>query len=194
MVGTLQTRSLVAVSQFDVFCARTPGPDATRALAEKASALLTDGDLLVLTGDLGAGKTCFTQGLGVGLGIHARITSPTFTLVATHEGRLRLNHLDVYRLDGPADTIDLDLPDLLEDGVTVIEWGERIASVLPTDRLLIEFSYLDIDDQDQNGDPDAEEDWAVIDDRRQLRFELGGTWRARRADLEAAVASWAVPC
>lgn len=126
-----------------MLCAVSDGPSTTRALATALSEVVTDGDLLVLTGDLGAGKTCFTQGLGAGLGIEDRITSPTFTLVAEYEGRLRLHHLDVYRLDGPADTIDLDLHELAEEGVTVIEWGEQIDTALGADRLVIEIAFLD---------------------------------------------------
>ncbi|MEL7158633.1 MAG: tRNA (adenosine(37)-N6)-threonylcarbamoyltransferase complex ATPase subunit type 1 TsaE, partial [Actinomycetota bacterium] len=116
-----------------VLCAASDGPATTRALAGAMATVLDDGDLLVLTGDLGAGKTCFTQGLGAGLGIEDRITSPTFTLVSEYRGRLDLHHLDVYRLDGPADTLDLDLHELAEDGVTVIEWGERIDAALGVD-------------------------------------------------------------
>ncbi|MEL6981209.1 MAG: tRNA (adenosine(37)-N6)-threonylcarbamoyltransferase complex ATPase subunit type 1 TsaE, partial [Actinomycetota bacterium] len=102
------------------------GPERTQAFAAALAEVLVDGDLLVLTGDLGAGKTCFTQGLGAGLGIDDRITSPTFTLANRYRGRLILHHLDVYRLDGEADAADLDLDDLLESGVTVIEWGDRV--------------------------------------------------------------------
>ena len=122
-------------------CARTEDADATRRLAQRLAAHLTGGDLMVLTGDLGAGKTCFTQGLGLGLGVEGRITSPTFTLVAEHQGRLPLHHLDVYRLDDPDDALDLDLPELLETGVTVIEWGERIDGILPVERATIELRF-----------------------------------------------------
>jgi tRNA threonylcarbamoyladenosine biosynthesis protein TsaE len=128
-----------------VVVVRTVGPDDTRALAAALADQLVDGDLLVLTGDLGAGKTCFTQGLGAGLGIDERITSPTFTIAGRYEGRLVLNHLDVYRLESSAETLDLGLGELLEDGVTVIEWGDRIADVLPADHLLVALRYPDVD-------------------------------------------------
>ena len=117
------------------------GPDATRALAAALAPVLHDGDLLVLTGDLGAGKTCFAQGLGAGLGVEERITSPTFTLASRYRGRLVLNHLDVYRLESVAESLDLGLAELLEDGVTVIEWGDRIAEVLPVDHLVVSLRY-----------------------------------------------------
>ena len=156
--------------------AATDGPEATRRLAASLATVLVDGDLLVLTGDLGAGKTCFVQGLGPALGVGDRITSPTFTLVAIYDGSIRLNHLDVYRLDGPSETVDLDLPDLLEDGVTVIEWGERIDAVLPDERLVVELTFGDGDDD------------------RNLRFGLAGRrWLDRRAALADAIGPWSVP-
>ncbi|MDH3679207.1 MAG: tRNA (adenosine(37)-N6)-threonylcarbamoyltransferase complex ATPase subunit type 1 TsaE [Acidimicrobiia bacterium] len=168
------------MSESEIIRARTDGPDATKALAAALAVCLADGDLVVLSGDLGAGKTCFTQGLGHGLGVEERITSPTFTLAAVYEGRLRLNHLDVYRLDGVGETLDLDLPDLLEDGVTVIEWGTKIDPVLPADRLSIELRF-------EHG-PDC-------DNRRSLRIELAGSpWLRRRDALVAALGPWVAPC
>lgn len=130
------------------------GPDRTRALAAALADALVDGDLLVLTGDLGAGKTCFTQGLGAGLGIDDRITSPTFTLANRYQGRLTLHHLDVYRLEGEADAVDLDLDDLLESGVTVIEWGDRVAGLLPHDRFTASIRFPDPTDAQPDPDPD----------------------------------------
>lgn len=131
------------------------GPERTRAIASALAEVLVLGDLLVLGGDLGAGKTCFTQGLGVGLGVTERITSPTFTLANRYRGRLVLHHLDAYRLAGEGDARDLDLDDLLETGVTVIEWGDRIGGLLPDDRFTITLSYPDPDpDGGRDDDPD----------------------------------------
>lgn len=181
MVGTVQSRSLNDVSEQEILCAETTSPEATRAVGRALAGCLRDGDLVLLTGDLGAGKTCLAQGLGAGLGVEDRITSPTFTLVATYQGRLRLNHLDVYRLDDLAETLDLDLPDLLEDGVTVIEWGERIDEVLPATRLVIELRF-----------PDAA---SAADDHRLLRFEpMGEPWDRRRAELAAGLTAWRDAC
>ncbi len=161
-------------------CAETDDAEGTRALAGAMAPHLGHGDVLVLTGDLGAGKTCFTQGLGAALGVTERITSPTFTIVSEYEGRLPLHHLDVYRLDDPDDTLDLDLPELLEAGVTVVEWGERIDAVLPASRATVELRF---DDGDR--DPDG----------RQVRIGLHGPrWLARRAALARDLESWAVPC
>ncbi len=117
------------------------GPDRTAEIAAALADLVQVGDLVILTGDLGAGKTRFTQGLGRGLGVTQRITSPTFTLANRYEGRLVLHHLDVYRLDSVAETLDLDLPDLLDSGVTVIEWGDKFTDVLPADHLVVALRY-----------------------------------------------------
>lgn len=181
MDGTVQTRSLDGVSKREFLLARTDGPDATRALAAALAACLVDGDLIVLSGDLGAGKTCFAQGLGRGLGVEEQITSPTFTLASRYQGRLWLNHLDVYRLDGVAETLDLDLPELLEDGVTVVEWGTKIGAVLPPERLSIELRY---------------DDTTEADTRRSLRIELAGdAWLERREALIGVLRPWvAAPC
>jgi len=92
--------------------------------------------VICLFGDLGAGKTTLAQGIARGLGIVRRVTSPTFTLVQEYQGRLRLYHLDCYRLEGPEDLDPLCADDWLgRDGVSVIEWPERVAAALPEDRL-----------------------------------------------------------
>jgi tRNA threonylcarbamoyladenosine biosynthesis protein TsaE len=108
--------------------------------------VLYPGDLVVLSGELGAGKTQFAKGIAEGLDIEDRITSPTFALHQRYEGRATLHHLDVYRLDDLAETIDLDLPELMESGVTVIEWGDTILDVLPPDRLLVRLGFVDGED------------------------------------------------
>lgn len=164
----------------------TAGPEDTRELAAVLADALADGDLLVLTGDLGAGKTCFTQGLGRGLGITDRITSPTFTLVNRYEGRLVLNHLDVYRLNSVAETLDLGITELLEDGVTVIEWGDRITEVLPMDHLLVSLRYPELE-------PSETADGLTENfDRRLIEFVCpsGPMWGGR--DLRQLLARWLV--
>ena len=104
---------------------------------QRLGTLLQAGDVLVLTGDLGAGKTTFTKGLALGLGISQMIKSPTYTIVREYEGRLPLYHLDVYRIEGDADSIDLD-EFLFGGGVTVIEWGHLLGEDLPDSYLELE--------------------------------------------------------
>ena len=110
----------------------------TRACGERVAALVGPGDLLILTGDLGAGKTTLTQGLGAALGVRGPVTSPTFVIARVHPslvGGPPLVHVDAYRLGGTAELDDLDLDADLEDAVTVVEWGEGLAETLSTDRL-----------------------------------------------------------
>ena len=150
----------------------------TQALASALAELVRPGDVILLAGELGAGKTAFTQGLGAALGVTEPITSPTFTLASHYVGRLELNHLDVYRLEQLAEVMDVGLPEMLDEGgVTVVEWGDAIVSALPADYLLIRMTYGD-----------------GLDDR-SLDLELVGTrWSARNRALSLALAAWLVPC
>ena len=128
----------------------------------------------MLGGDLGAGKTAFVQGLARAMGITEPVTSPTFTLVRTYDGPLRLVHADVYRLDHLQEVIDLGLPELLDDAaVAVIEWGEMAAPVLPRDYLEIRMDFGEGDD-----------------DRVLTLTPVGARWTApsRVAGLRQAVA------
>ncbi len=110
---------------------------ATRAVAARLADLVVAGDVVVLLGDLGAGKTAFVQGLVAALGSPDRVTSPTFTIAQRYDGgRLRVHHLDAYRLAGPDDATDLALEELVEDdAVTLVEWGDRLRGLLPVDHL-----------------------------------------------------------
>jgi tRNA threonylcarbamoyladenosine biosynthesis protein TsaE len=114
----------------------------TRVLGERLAGLLRAGDLLVLSGDLGAGKTTFTQGIGSGLGVRGDITSPTFVISRVHPSLLggpALVHVDAYRLaastTGNGEFDDLDLDAYLDEAVTVVEWGSGLAEALSNDRL-----------------------------------------------------------
>ena len=107
-----------------MFEARTDSVLATRELAAAVAKVVRPGDLLVLTGEMGAGKTAFVQGLGLGLGIDGPITSPTFTLVHEYHGPVTMNHVDVYRIQHGSEVRDLALPELLDGGsITAIEWA-----------------------------------------------------------------------
>ncbi len=115
-----------------------PDADTTRALGQRLAAELAAGDLVILTGDLGAGKTTLTQGLGAGLGVRGDVTSPTFVIARVHPSLgdgPGLVHVDAYRLGGSAELDDLDLDTDLDLAVTVVEWGEGLAESLAADRL-----------------------------------------------------------
>jgi tRNA threonylcarbamoyladenosine biosynthesis protein TsaE len=108
------------------------GPDQTQRIAEELARDLGPGAVVGLTGELGAGKTCFVQGLVRGLGVTGRATSPTFVLVNEYRGRLAVHHVDAYRVRGPDEMVDIGLLELIDgDGVTIIEWADRVASLLP---------------------------------------------------------------
>ena len=110
----------------------TASSAATKAVAGLVAEHVRPGDLLLLVGELGAGKTTFAQGFALGLGIDEPVTSPTFTLARTYPGRLPMNHVDVYRLDRMAEVGDLALAELIDsNGVTLIEWGDAILAALP---------------------------------------------------------------
>ncbi|QUX29933.1 MULTISPECIES: tRNA (adenosine(37)-N6)-threonylcarbamoyltransferase complex ATPase subunit type 1 TsaE [Nocardiopsis] len=114
--------------------------DAMRTLGRDLAALARPGDVLILSGPLGAGKTTLTQGLGEGLGVRGSVTSPTFVISRIHPsltGGPDLVHVDAYRLGGPGEIDDIDLDMTLPDSVTVVEWGEGVAEGLSDDRLEI---------------------------------------------------------
>ena len=109
---------------------------------------LNAGDIVALTGELGAGKTCLTQGIGKGLGIPDKyqITSPTFTLINEYKGRLILYHLDLYRIKGLQDMENIGYEEnLFGEGVSVVEWAEKIKEILPDETIFISMSYIDED-------------------------------------------------
>lgn len=115
----------------------------TFAVGRRLAGLLQPGDVVLLTGRLGCGKTLLTSGIGDGLGIDEPVVSPSFVLVRTYQGFLPLVHADVYRLSSTGEFEDLDLLDAASGGVLVIEWGGAIAHTLPDDHLTIEFTMLD---------------------------------------------------
>lgn len=131
-----------------------PDADAMRSLAAEVARLLTPGDVLVLTGDLGAGKTTFTQGLGEALGVRGPITSPTFVL-SRHHPNLgsgpALVHVDAYRLGGAGELDDIDLDSTVESSVTVVEWGEGMAEQLSDSWLSINIEVRSVHESDPQG-------------------------------------------
>jgi len=153
---------------------RTASVEETRDVGAAVAGLARPGDVIVLAGDLGAGKTAFVQGFGRGLGISERITSPTFTLVHVYEGRLPIHHLDVYRLDQVQEALDLGLAEMLDDGgVVLVEWGDAILPVLPHDLLEVRLTLGDGDD-----------------DRALAVRSVGQSWAGRLDHLHAALTPW----
>ncbi len=115
-----------------------PAVEDTRALGAALAPLLRAGDLVVLVGPLGAGKTALAQGIGEALGVREPVTSPTFVIARVHRGgRLPLVHVDAYRLGGAADVDDLDLDVTVESSVTVVEWGQGLVEQLTDEHLEI---------------------------------------------------------
>lgn len=128
-----------------------PTPDSLRLLAQDIGRLCVGGDVLVLSGDLGAGKTTFTQGLARGLGIDERVTSPTFVISRVHPnptGGPALLHVDAYRLGSLGELEDLDLDADLESSVVVVEWGRGLAESLSPEGLDVVITRSDDPDDD----------------------------------------------
>ena len=159
-----------------------PGVDDTRALGRALGRMLRAGDLVVLTGGLGAGKTTLTQGIGEGVGVRGPVTSPTFVIARVHPstvGGPALVHVDAYRLGGALELDDLDLDASVDDSVTVVEWGHGLAEDLSEDRLEV---VLDVD--------------TATEERTATVTGIGGRWAASADDAADAglVALGGVPC
>ncbi len=126
----------------------THSPEQTHELGRSIGRLTQPGDVLLLVGELGTGKTCLTQGIAWGLGIEEYTLSPTFVIVREMRGRLPLYHVDLYRLDDIKEIDDLGLDDYLYgDGVCVVEWAEKGLSLMPEEHLLVEISHLGEDER-----------------------------------------------
>ena len=116
----------------------TNSAEETIELGEKIGSLLQKGDIIALQGTLAAGKTTITKGIARSLGVKDEITSPTFCLISEYEGKLPLYHMDVYRLEGGDDFINLGVEDLIYgNGVSLIEWSEKIMSELPKKTIIL---------------------------------------------------------
>ena len=154
--------------------ARTKSVDDTRALAAELAPLTVPGDLILLEGGLGAGKTAFVQGFARGLGVDETVTSPTFILVRSYRGRLPMVHMDVYRLDHMQELVDLGIAEILEeDGVTLIEWGDVVRPALPGDFLAVRL------------DPGGTEDERALSMRA-----VGPRWPHRMRAVQEALERW----
>jgi tRNA threonylcarbamoyladenosine biosynthesis protein TsaE len=153
------------------FCATA---EDTTSAGEAFAAVLSSGDIVLLSGTLGAGKTTFVKGVARGLGVAERVTSPTFTMVREHQcsnalGIATLHHSDVYRVESLDEVLDLALGELVEDdAVALVEWGELAASVFGRDVMTIDFR---------------------VDDNEERTLTVGGALAAQRANLLDAWAS-----
>ena len=121
----------------------TDTAEATRRVGQIIGQEAAPGDIYLLTGSLGAGKTCLTQGIARGLGVPGYARSPTFVLVTRYQGRLTIHHADLYRIDHPAEAWDLGLEDIMSAGeeVLIVEWADRAADIFPEHALWINLDY-----------------------------------------------------
>jgi tRNA threonylcarbamoyladenosine biosynthesis protein TsaE len=156
----------------EFFC-RSRSPDETRKIAEVVAPFLLPGDVIALTGDLGAGKTCFVQGAARALGVKERVTSPSFVLMRSYQGDLAILHLDVYRLNSLHELEDVGFEELLEPTqVVFVEWGDAVTPLLPEEHLEIEIK-------------------ASSDTDRTLAFRpFGSGWMSRLAGIAERMGAW----
>jgi tRNA threonylcarbamoyladenosine biosynthesis protein TsaE len=155
---------------------RTRSADETTSLGRRVGAILRPGEVLLLTGDLGTGKTTFVRGVADGLGIATRTRSPTYTIVHEHSGgRYPLVHVDLFRCSNPQEVAELGLEELMTPpAVAAVEWGEKAGEVAGPDYLELEFA------------------WDAADDAtRTIRFLPTGRWTERMGDLSETVRAWA---
>lgn len=133
-------------------------PEETQRIGRMLGNVAQPGDIFLLEGPLGAGKTCLTQGIAWGLGVQEYARSPTFVLVTRYQGRHTIHHVDLFRIDDPLEALDMGLEEYLEsDGVCVVEWADKAADLFPVESLRIELDY---------GSEEAE---------RTMRFHTKGT-------------------
>ena len=155
----------------------TRSAEETRGVGRALGSVLATGDLVLLAGDLGAGKTQLAKGIADALGVAEPVVSPTFTIAREYAGRVRMLHVDVYRLDRAQELIDLGLEEDGDDAVTVIEWGDVAAVHLPHERLEVRLERL-------ASDATAGADAGADDHRLVTITPRGPAWSARDADLD----------
>jgi tRNA threonylcarbamoyladenosine biosynthesis protein TsaE len=144
-------------------------PEQTQKLGMRIGELALPGDVFLLMGELGTGKTCLTQGIAWGLGIKEYAMSPSFVIVRELYGRLRLYHIDLYRLDRIEESMELGLDDYLYGkGVCVVEWAEKALSIMPQEYLLIKISYLSDTGRSFQMEPSGERYSEIVEQLRQF--------------------------
>ena len=121
---------------------QTASPEETQEVGRAMGAVAQPGDIFLLTGPLGAGKTCLVQGFAMGLQVKGFVRSPTFVLMARHRGRLTLHHIDLYRIEDPAEAWDLGIDEqLFDEGVCMVEWADKAADIFPEGCLWLHLDY-----------------------------------------------------
>jgi tRNA threonylcarbamoyladenosine biosynthesis protein TsaE len=156
-------------------------PEGTKAVAAALASVVRPGDLILLAGEMGTGKTAFAQGFAAALGVIDTVTSPTFTLVHSYEGRYRVHHADVYRLERMGEVADLALGELVddEDAVVLVEWGDVVASCLGGDLMTVRLEFTGPDEPD----------------RRIITVTASGSrWASRWPQVQSALVSWVAEC
>lgn len=156
----------------EFFC-RSRSQEETRKIADAIAPTLLPGDVIALTGDLGAGKTVFVQGVARALGVKSRVTSPSFVLMREYQGDLPILHLDVYRLNSLQELIDLGFEEFLDPSwVVFVEWGDAVTPILPEEHLEVEFRVLS-------------------ETERSVTFRpFGPIWMSRLAGIAERMGEW----
>src|SRR6478735_1347280 len=177
---------------------RSSSVDDTHTIAAAIAGVARPGDVIILSGEMGAGKTAFAQGFGRALGVEEPITSPTYTLVHSYDvpksgplGRVTLHHADLYRLDRTEEVADLALAELAEfDGIVLVEWGEVVETTFG-EHLIVHLEHDDESDDDQADEVDDELDGSAADDVRSIEIAgVGPTWASRWSRVVAAVEAY----
>ena len=176
---------------------RSSSVDDTHTIAAAIAGVARPGDVIILSGEMGAGKTAFAQGFGRALGVDEPITSPTYTLVHSYDvpksgplGRVTLHHADLYRLDRTEEVADLALAELAEfDGIVLVEWGEVVETTFG-EHLIVHLEHDDERDDDQPDEVDGEVDGSADDVRSIEIAGVGPTWASRWSRVVAAVEAY----
>ena len=159
------------VQSLGIMCSRSLAE--TESIAGVLARYLVAGDIIVLSGELGGGKTAFVRGATQALGSDDLVTSPTFAIVQEYDASIKIVHIDCYRIDRVQELHDIGFSEMLDDGsIAFIEWGELAAPVLPPAFMTITFT-LGVEESD-----------------RSIAFEVHGDWSGRRAEIESAFEQW----
>ena len=151
----------------------THSPEETQRIGADIGERARIGDLILLVGNLGAGKTCLTQGIAWGLGVPDYTSSPSFVLVREYQGRLNLYHIDFYRLDDIREVAELGMSDYLDgEAICVVEWADRALDSLPEEHLLIKFEHLAVNERRLRFEPRGQRYVGLVE-------ELKGKWNLR---------------